>query len=303
MGPLVLLTMFIGPYSVYRRLRPLARAAQQADTVMAMDRDARFALSNLPREAASFAAAINRLMDRIGELVQSQKSFISRAAHELRTPLSVMLLELDKIADPRARRLTADVMNMSDIVNRLLELARIDATTELKVVDIDLAVITQRALDGLEPLAQARHTTIKLDVVSPQMFTGDSASIYEALRNLLENAIKHTPSGATIRIKCGPGLAWLVEDDGNGFPEGDVQALFEPFHRGRTNCDGAGLGLSIVKQTMDIHNATIEVGRSAMGGARFCLQFSPGPPDFRARPRNSYGTPNPERVPNGHHRD
>jgi signal transduction histidine kinase len=280
MGPLILLTIIIAPYSVHRTLRPLARAAQQADMLKATDCEARFALTDLPREAASFAAAINRLMDRVGELVQSQKSFISRAAHELRTPLSIILLELGKIADPRARRVAVDVIDMSNTVNRLLALARIDAMTELETADIDLAVITQQALDRLEPLVESRGITINLNVVSPQIFKGDPSSIYEVLRNLLENAIKHTPSGTTINVTCGPGLSWTVEDDGAGLPEDNVQALFEPFHRGRTNGDGAGLGLAIVKQTMDLHNGTIKVGRSSLGGAQFSLRFSPGPRDF-----------------------
>ena len=280
MGPLILLTIFIAPYSVHRTLRPLARAAQQADMLKATDLEARFALTDLPREAASFAAAINRLMDRVGELVQCQKSFISRAAHELRTPLSIILLELGKISDTRARRVAADVVDMSSTVNRLLALARIDAMTELEATDIELAAITQQALDRLEPLAEARSITINLKVVSPQIFKGDPSSIYEALRNLLENAIKHTPTGTTINVTCGPGLSWTVEDDGAGLPEDNVQALFEPFHRGCTNGDGAGLGLAIVKQTMDLHDGAIKVGRSSMGGAQFGLRFSPGPRDF-----------------------
>jgi signal transduction histidine kinase len=279
MGPLVLLTIFIAPYSVHRTLRPLARAARQADRLKVTDSEARFSLADLPREAASFAAAINRLMDRVAELVQSQKSFISRAAHELRTPLHIILLELGKIPDPRARRATDDVVDMSNTVDRLLQLARIDAITEFEAADIDLAAITQQALDKLKPLAQARNATISLEVLSPQAFKGDPASVYEALRNLLENAIKHTSPGARIGITCGPTLSWTIEDNGAGLPEDGLQALFEPFHRGRFNTDGAGLGLAIVKQTMDLHGGIIEVGRSSMGGALFSLRFSREPQD------------------------
>jgi signal transduction histidine kinase len=274
MGPLVLLTIIVAPYSVRRTLRPLARAAQQADRLKATDCEARFSLTELPREAASFAAAINRLMDRVAELVQSQKLFISRAAHELRTPLHIMLLELGKIPDPRARRATDDVLDMSNTVDRLLQLARIDTITEFEAADIDLAAITQQALDKLKPLAQARNATISLKVLSPQAFKGDPASIYEALRNLLENAIKHTPPGTRIDITCGPTLSWTIEDNGTGLPEDGMQALFEPFHRGRFNGNGAGLGLAIVKQTMDLHGGIVEVGRSSMGGTLFNLRFS-----------------------------
>jgi signal transduction histidine kinase len=280
MGPLVLFTIIVAPYSVHRMLRPLARAAQQADKLKATDCESRFPLAELPDEAASFASAINRLMDRVAELVQSQKLFISRAAHELRTPLSIMLLELGKIRDPKANCVATDVIDLSNTVNRLLQLARIDAMTELEVADVDLAEITRQALDKLLPLARARDVTIDLKIESTRIFKGDLTSIYEALRNLVENAIKHTPSGSKISITCGPGLSWTVEDNGVGLPKGNVLALFEPFHRGHMNGDGAGLGLAIVKQTMELHNGMIEVRRSLMGGAQFSLRFSPVPRSF-----------------------
>jgi two-component system sensor histidine kinase QseC len=213
MGPLILFTVIAAPYSVYRTLRPLARGAQQADKLKATDYESRFSLTDLPAEVASFASAINRLMDRVAELVQSQKLFISRAAHELRTPLSIMLLELGKIADPRARRVAADVVDMSNTVTRLLQLARIDAMTE--IADVNLAEFTRQALDKLAPLAQERDIEIDLKVLSTQTFKGDATSIYEALRNLVENAIKHTPLGSKIGITVGPGLRpeGLRDDD------------------------------------------------------------------------------------------
>lgn len=280
MGPLILFTIIVAPYSVYRTLRPLARGAQQADKLKATDYESRFSLTDLPAEVASFASAINRLMDRVAELVQSQKLFISRAAHELRTPLSIMLLELGKIADPRARRVAADVVDMSNTVTRLLQLARIDAMTEIETADVDLAEVTRRTLDKLVPLARSRGVAIDSKVLSDEIFKGDVTSIYEALRNLVENAIKHTPSGSRISITCGPGLSWTVEDNGVGLPEDNVQVLFEPFQRGRLDGDGAGLGLAIVKQTMELHDGTIEVSRSSMGGAQFSLRFSPAPRAF-----------------------
>lgn len=277
MGPLILFTIIVAPYSVYRTLRPLARAAQQADELKATNCDSRFSLTDLPSEVASFASAINRLMDRVAELVQSQKLFISRAAHELRTPLSIMLLELGGIADPKARRVAADVVDMSNTVNRLLQLARIDAMTEIETADVNLAEFTRQALDKLAPLARKRDIEIDLKVLSTETFKGDATSVYEALRNLVENAIKHTPLGSKIGITVGPGLSWTIEDSGAGLPQDNVQVLFQPFHRGNLDGDGAGLGLAIVKQTMELHNGTIEIGRSPMGGAQFNLRFSAEP--------------------------
>ena len=227
MGPLVLLTIIIAPYSVYRTLRPLARAAQQADVLKVTDCGARLSLTDLPREAASFATAINRLMGRVGELVQSQKLLISRAAHELRTPLSIILLELGKIADPRARRAIDDVVDMSNTVDRLLQLARIDAMTEFEVAEIDITVITQQALDKLRPLAQARNVTIRLDVLSPQIFRETlhrSTRLFAIFWRTQSNTLLQE-RGFGIDLRAGAFME-KIEDNGAGLPEDNVQALF-----------------------------------------------------------------------------
>jgi signal transduction histidine kinase len=115
----------------------------------------------MPRETVSFASAINRLIERVGNLVQSQK-ILASAAHELRTPLAVMLLELEKIDHPRARRLDADVTGMTRSVNRLLVLARLEATQQPpELVDVDLgAVATEIACGHGLPRRVIRSTFV-----------------------------------------------------------------------------------------------------------------------------------------------
>jgi two-component system, OmpR family, sensor histidine kinase QseC len=108
-APLLILIPIMTTIAVRRGLRPLVRAAQQAEAIHLGHPKQRLDLADMPRETVAFASAINGLIERVGNLVQSQKIFIASAAHELRTPLTIMLLELEKIDHPRARRLNADV--------------------------------------------------------------------------------------------------------------------------------------------------------------------------------------------------
>jgi signal transduction histidine kinase len=275
MMPLIVITMLFATFAVRRSLRPLVQAAHRAEMITVDDRGEQFSLAGLPREAASFAGAINRLLDRTGALLRSQKQLVSHAAHELRTPLAIMLLELGKIKDPTARRLEADVAGMSETVNRLLSLARIEAMAKPGEGDINLAAMTQQIIDQLAPLAETCGKTIRLSFDRPTVFSGDAASIFEAVRNLVENAIRHTPPGSTVQITCGPGGSVKVEDDGPGVPEQNAASLFEPFRKGKVTSGGTGLGLAIVKRAVELHKGTVEVGRSTMGGAMFSMRFRP----------------------------
>jgi signal transduction histidine kinase len=276
MGALSLLAIGFTVLTVKRSLRPLTLAARKADGIKAAREGERFDVRGLPSEAASFAVAINDLIDRVAKLAQAQEHLIARAAHELRTPLAVMMLELANISDARARVLERDVADMSETVNRVLTLARLDVIGLENCRQIDMATIAAEAIERLKPWAATRGTAITLAINGPASFEGDAPSVREAIRNLIENAIKHTPAGATIHVGCGPGSSIIVEDNGPGISEREADEMFKPFKKGRPSYDGegAGLGLTIVQHAVSLHKGTIEVGRSALGGARFSLKFS-----------------------------
>ena len=105
------------------------------------------------------------------------------------------------------------------------------------------------------------------------MTQGELISIKEAVRNMVENAIKHTPAGARVTVTCGPGPRISVADNGRGFPKVDSVLLLQPFWKGDANTDGAGLGLALVKRVADRHGARISLGRSQEGGAEISLRF------------------------------
>jgi signal transduction histidine kinase len=287
-----LLTVAVALISVRRGLAPLSEAASRAHDLQVLDKSARIDTAGLPREAECLAIEMNQLCDRVGDLVRSRERLLGRVAHALRTSLSLVLLELGKISDVRARRIEADVTAMAGTIDRLLVLARMQALEfEFACEKVDLAEVARSAVHRLEPLWRARHCTVELRANQPEPVVGDRRALQEATENLIENAIKHGPAGQTIVVTSGPGREIKVEDSGPGLAESTCARLFEAFERGDTSADGAGLGLAIVKHAVAMHRGSVAVGRSVLGGACFRLRFGPttlsGEGDFRAEMRAS----------------
>ncbi len=286
--PIVVLMMGVAVISIRWALKGLVEAAEQAEHLSPLDSSSRFDVRGMPKEAASLAIAINGLLDRVGMLVKAQRLFIARAAHELRTPLAVMMLELGRLKDERVRRLEADVRGMGETVDRLLTLARLESIDHPEMMDIDLAHLCRETVDRLRDWAVRDGHTISLAVHEPAYVRGDEMAIREAMRNLIDNAVKHTPPGTNVDISVGPGGRIVVEDSGPGLVQTQVSELLQPFKKGKDASEGAGLGLSIVRQAVELHRGTLTVGPSHQGGARFELNF---PDDQDAADPNAAGRP------------
>jgi two-component system, OmpR family, sensor histidine kinase QseC len=252
----------------------LTRAAQQAERVDPANPAQSIDFAEIPREAAPFAAAINRLLQRVSALMQSYRVFMGCAAHELRTPLAAMLMELEKIDDPRSRLLEKDVLGMSESVNRLLTLIRLQCVEPPDLVDVDVGAVVWDTIESLRIWARAHDHEIDLDLQEHGTVRGDPVAMREAIRNLVENAVKHTPAGTPVRVTVRSGCRITVEDGGPGLPAQGLDWLFEPFHRGSLCKEGVGLGLTIVRRAVDLHHGSIEVGQSPLGGAMFHVRFA-----------------------------
>ncbi len=270
---LIALMLGVAILTVRSALAPLVHAAHKADTLAVLERNERLDVERLPREAASLAAAINRLLDRVAELVTSQRQFLARAAHELRTPLSIMLLELGRSEGPRVERLQADVGVMSDMVDRLLTLAKLESSGKPEFSDVDLAQFATGISMSMADWAMQTGHRIEVRANGSKVIRADKFALREAIRNLVENAIKHTPAGAKIEVEIGPGARIAVDDAGTGIDEADHAKLLEPFARGSTKAEGSGLGLAIVAQAVALHHAELKISRSHLGGARFEIIF------------------------------
>lgn len=270
---LIALMLGVAILTVRSALAPLVEAAHKADTLAVLERNERLDVERLPREAASLAAAINRLLDRVAELVTSQRQFLARAAHELRTPLSIMLLELGRSEGPRIERLQTDVGMMSDMVDRLLTLAKLESGGKPEFSEVDLGEVASGIAASMADWALQTNHRIDVTANGPVLMRADRFALREAIRNLIENAVKHTPAGARIEVEIGPGPRIVVDDAGTGIAEADYAKLLEPFARGSTKAEGSGLGLAIVAQAVALHHAELKISRSHLGGARFEIVF------------------------------
>jgi two-component system OmpR family sensor kinase len=199
----------------------------------------------------------------------------ARIVHELGSRLTIVLFELNKISDARARAVEADIAEMSATLYRLMTIACMEISNgvrgEAEMLHLDRIATT--VIAKLQPLAEARSCKLSQIANQPEPFSGNHDAVMEAVRNLVENAIKHGPHGNHVLITCGPGHAIAVDDGGPGLKQSDPQRLFQPFERGETVAEGSGLGLTIVKLAIDLHRGSIEICRSSLGGARFALFF------------------------------
>lgn len=269
--PLVLMISGVAIISIRRSLRSLVDAAAQAELITPLDSARRFDVKDMPKEAASLALAINDLLDRVATLVKAQRMFIARAAHELRTPLAVMMLELGRLEDPRVRRLEGDVRSMGDTVDRLLTLARLESIESPERSEIDLGRLASDIVERMREWATRDGHVLTLHVAQPATVVADEMAVREAIRNLVENAVKHTPPGTKVEVSIGPQGRIVVEDDGPGLDETQTSELLLPFKKGKDAAEGAGLGLSIVRQAVELHGGTLSIGPGRTGGARLSV--------------------------------
>ncbi|HSE75247.1 MAG TPA: HAMP domain-containing sensor histidine kinase [Dongiaceae bacterium] len=205
-----------------------------------------------------------------------QERFNANAAHELRTPLAILRARLDAMKeDDDLRDLRRDVDSMIHQVELLLELARTETMTVGAEARIDLAELAQNMAARLYPMARRAGRDIAVESPSRNVVvTGDPALMESALRNLLENALRASPPGATVRLVVAEGPPRLaVADHGPGLDPAELPELTEPFRRGPKG-GSAGLGLAIVAEAAKRLKAQLSLARTdEAGGATFCLTF------------------------------
>jgi signal transduction histidine kinase len=161
---------------------------------------------------------------------------------------------------------------MSATVDRLLTLARLESTETLEIRDVDIGLIAGEVVDRFHDWAGQTQHRLVLCLHEPTEFAGDASAIREALRNLIENAVRHTPPGTEVYVEVGPAGSILVEDDGPGLAA-EAGTLLQAFKKGAASGEGAGLGLAIVRQAVELHRGKLEIGRSSRGGAKFALSL------------------------------
>lgn len=258
----ILLVLVLGAtlLSVRRALKPVQAAADAADLIDPMDSRSHLPFHDMPREVAHLAVAVNRAFERVGELMRSQRVLTSGIAHEVRTPLAAIKLELGRIDHPRARKAEADLDDLVAFVGQLTALARLDSFDHGMFEQTDLTVICSDVVEQLAPWVYENGHTLELSLqVEAAMVPAIPALLKDAVRNLIENAVRHTPKGTNVIVRVGA-TGIQIEDR----CEASLETRAEP----PGSADGLGIGLRIVERIMALHNGSFRQAISRRG--RIC---------------------------------
>jgi signal transduction histidine kinase len=273
----ILLVLLATDIAIFRRaLLPLRQASEIAQQIGPSRTDVRLPVKEIPSEVRPLMSAVNQALDRLDEGFRAQREFTADAAHELRTPLSILRTRVDTLEDQRVGKdLHHDIEAMSRIVGQLLDIAELDALTVDPLERADARAVCAEVVEYIAPLALEQGREIALPGASePVWVKGNAEMMKRAIRNLAENSIKHTPPGTPIEFIVEKSGIIRVRDRGPGISDEDRDLIFRRFWRRDRSREGStGLGLSIVQRIVELHGATIMVENRASGGAQFSIYF------------------------------
>lgn len=242
--------------------------------------------TGVPKEVSFLTSELNSLLARLAHVLESQQRFVADAAHELRSPLTALKLQVQTLMrakDESARtqggqRLLGGIDRASRLVEQLLSLARQDPPLQTSVItEVDLAACLELAAGDAARIAIAKNIEVQYEGVPEMNVVGDAEGWQIMARNLLDNAVRYTPEYGLVRISLsvdGDTGMLLVEDNGPGITEQNRQRVFDRFYRiPGTAPGGSGLGLAIVKAIADRHGATVELGTASIGGLAVHIRF------------------------------
>jgi len=274
-------------WAVRRALRPLLELKDAVEGRSPRDLSPLDAEGS-PQEVRPLVLSLNRLFDLVNAQAESQRRFVADAAHQLRTPLAGLQAQVEAWALPASDSITlrADQLQKlrdatrrtSQLANQLLALSRADARASMSEPrqPVDLKALCEEVLEEYLDRAGARQIDLGLEAAEVQV-QGYAWLLRELLSNLVDNAVRYTPAGGHVTLRCGPraagqGTALLeVEDDGPGVPEPERARLLERFYRvPGTSGEGNGLGLAIADEIARVHGSQLQIGAGAQGCGLRC---------------------------------
>jgi signal transduction histidine kinase len=274
--PILLVLLMIDILIFRRALRPVLQASETAATISPARTEVRLPTQGMPREILPLVKAVNQALERLEEGFRTQRQFTADAAHELRTPLTILSARIDTLENKTvAELLRKDIAGMSRIVSQLLDIAELEGFVVDPSERADLHAIAADVAAFIAPLAVTQGKSIALSGANGAVWIkGNPETIFQAIRNLAENAIYHTPQGTSVEIEVAESGLLRVLDDGPGVSESERDLIFRRFwRRDRRRPGSAGLGLSIVSRVAEAHGGAITVTNQPTGGAVFSLSF------------------------------
>ncbi len=271
--PFLLVLLAISIWIVKNALAPITRISALAESIGPTNANIRLPIDQVPLEILPLVQSMNAALEHLELGLQRQREFNANAAHQLRTPLSILMANVDTLKDPEiSNRLRTDVEQMSRIVSQLLLVAQLETVSINLDEIVDLNDAAAEIAGSLAPLALASGKSIELvRSGEPVVIRTSTFAVRAALGNLIENAIKHTPAGTSVRLCVTDRPSVEVMDCGAGVPLEQRAKIFERFWRGDRSGAGAGLGLPIVDRIMKTLQGSVSVGEALGGGALFTL--------------------------------
>ncbi|HJH97395.1 MAG TPA: HAMP domain-containing histidine kinase [Anaerobutyricum hallii] len=278
------ITFFISGHA----LKPLYDFSKKIEEVQAQNLSDSRIEENKFSELNQLSVSYNKMLERLSEAFKLQRQFTANAAHELRTPLAVMQLQIDLYnsskhpdndtsAQQTISMITEQTERLSKMVRTLLDMSELQ--TIARDEEIAIAALVEEVLADLEPLAQEKGINL-IEKCDNVLLMGSDILIYRLVYNLVENAIKYNFSGGTVTVNAtqqNSQLHLTVEDTGNGIPEELKERIFEPFFRldksRSRELGGVGLGLALVREIVRVHNGSILVKNNANSGTTFEVIF------------------------------
>lgn len=278
------ITFFISGHA----LKPLYDFSKKIEEVQAQNLSDSRIEENKFSELNQLSVSYNKMLERLSEAFKLQRQFTANAAHELRTPLAVVQLQIDLYnsskhpdndtsAQQTISMITEQTERLSKMVRTLLDMSELQ--TIARDEEIAIAALVEEVLADLEPLAQEKGINL-IEKCDNVLLMGSDILIYRLVYNLVENAIKYNFSGGTVTVTAtqqNSQLHLTVEDTGNGIPEELKERIFEPFFRldksRSRELGGVGLGLALVREIVRVHNGSILVKNNANSGTTFEVIF------------------------------
>ena len=278
------ITYFISGHA----LKPLRVFSDKIEKVQAQNLAASGIEENEVKELNQLSMSYNKMLGRLSDAFEAQRQFTANAAHELRTPLALMQVQLDtynacahpgndEAAVETIKMMTEQNERLGKMVKTLLDMSELQTVARDEVIALDALI--EEVLTDLESLAARKNIRLVREC-EPVTMTGSDILIYRLVYNLVENAVKYNMDGGQVTVTC---REWdkhihiMVSDTGKGIPEELRSRIFEPFFRvdksRSRELGGIGLGLALVNEIVRVHEGSIEIKGNRAGGTDFEIEF------------------------------